>query len=419
MSTQMQVVPDAVERLSWGGRFCLLYDRPADLAEFLAPFFRAGIEAGQACLWVAAEPVPLRAAEAALRGSFPDLDRLAAAGLVEIVDATRHPDGALDGLIADREARALRAGHGGLRLAAPARPAQGTGAGDRRVLALYSHCTAGGGAASMLDAVAGHQLALARGAGGWSILERPGLPPAAAPPQEAAMRDEELERRVAERTRHLKRALAGRAMRLNEIRHRINNDLQVVSSLLRLKRRQIGQEEVRLAFDEVIERVHAISVARDEPFDIGDLRPFDAREYLTWLCRLLVEAQGAEGRVEVEVAVAGRAVPIDLDTAIPIGLLVNELIGNACRRAVPGPRTGRIRVALDMTGPEIELRVEDDGMGTGAPGTGEPPAGPGMSVAARIAGRFGGRLEPGPARPSGSEIRIRFPRPNPAGEPPF
>lgn len=418
MSTQMQVVPDAVERLSWGGHFCLLYDRPADLAEFLAPFFRAGIEAGQACLWVAAEPVPPRAAEGALRSAFPDLDRLAATGLVEIVDAARHPGGAFDALVADREARALRAGLGGLRLAAPAHPAQGTGAGNVRVLALYSHCTAGSGAASMLDAIAGRQLALARGAGGWSILECPGHPPSP-PPRETAMRDDELERRVAERTRHLKRALAGRAMRLNEIRHRINNDLQVVSSLLRLKRRQIGEEEVRLAFDEVIERVHAISVARDEPFDIGDLRPFDAREYLTWLCRLLVEAQGAEGRVEVEVAVAGRAMPIDLDTAIPIGLLVNELIGNACRRAVPGTRAGRVRVALDMTGPEIELRVEDDGMGTGAPGTGGPPAGPGMSVAARIAGRFGGRLEPGPARPSGSDIRIRFPRPDPAGEAPF
>lgn len=423
MSTHLPGVPDLLDRLPWGSRICLLYDRPDELADALVAFFRAGIEAGQACLWIATDPLPPEAAEGVLRAAFPEFDRLVADGLLDLVpgfeDAFGEPvEADLDPLVADRETRALKAGLDGLRLAVPAHPGARDRPGPdrlegRRILALHTHCTTRGGPAAMLEAIAGHSLALARRPDGWSVLERP------VPPGPAALPAEEVERRVAERTRYLKRALAGRAMRLNEIRHGMRNQLQVVTSLLRLKRRQIDHEGARLVFDEAIERVHAISAVRDEPFEIGDFRPFDARKYLTWLCDLLVEAQGADQRIAVEVAVAAQTMPIDLDTAVPIGLLVNELIGTACRHAPTGPEPWRIRVALDIVGPEIELRIEDEGIalaGAERPGR---PAGSGISVASRIADRFGGRLSSGPRHPSGSEIRIRFPRPDPNGEPPF
>jgi two-component system, sensor histidine kinase PdtaS len=95
---------------------------------------------------------------------------------------------------------------------------------------------------------------------------------------------------------------------------------------------------------------------------------------------------------------------------VPVGLVVNELAWNACKHAFPAGRPGLVRVSLTAEGDDYELRVEDDGIGMrDAPPEGRP-SGAGMAIATRIAAQLGGGLSVEPARPSGTIIRLRFPR---------
>jgi two-component sensor histidine kinase len=158
------------------------------------------------------------------------------------------------------------------------------------------------------------------------------------------MLNQELESRVAQRTRHLSQALSDREVLLHEVHHRVRNNLQVVISLLRSKRRQLEEGPARAAFDEAVSRVHTISAVHDELHKGSRFGSVDVGGYLGRLCGHLLEAQGTGGRVRIEVDAEG--LDVDAGTAVPVGLLVNELAWNALKHAFPHGRPGRIRVSL-------------------------------------------------------------------------
>jgi two-component system, sensor histidine kinase PdtaS len=172
--------------------------------------------------------------------------------------------------MAGREARALDAGYAGLRLTGNLYWLEPEGWRDfqeyeatlngcfhgRRIVALCSYCMSRCDAAGMLDIVENHQFAVARRHGEWNIVESASHKAAKA---ELQRLNEELECRVDERARHLTQALRDREALLHEVHHRVRNNLQVVVSLLRAKRRQLSDGPARLAFDDAVNRVHSIS----------------------------------------------------------------------------------------------------------------------------------------------------------------
>lgn len=107
----------------WGTHFCQFYETSLDLAETLVPYFKAGLEAGEFCMWVTSEPLQVREAEAALRAAVPDLDERVRRGQIEIIDyqdwyfrsGRFSPDEVLKGWVDKLEA-ALDKGYEGLRL---------------------------------------------------------------------------------------------------------------------------------------------------------------------------------------------------------------------------------------------------------------------------------------------------------------
>lgn len=162
----------------------------------------------------------------------------------------------------------------------------------------------------------------------------------------------------------LEKALREKTVLLNEIHHRVKNNLQVISSLLSLQSRASGPE-VAAALDESRHRVRAMALIHQLLYERNDFSQMDLAEYLGRLCRLLADlAATTRGRVSVAFSPSASRVSLDLQHAVPCGLLVNELVTNAIKHAFPGERRGTVTVSLTaLEDGAYRISVADDGIG--------------------------------------------------------
>ena len=212
----------------WGYHFCHFYETKADLFDILVPYFHAGLEANESCIWVVIDAAEQAETRELLRGALPDLDRREANGDIEIVvvNEWRLEDGSVDiprifnGWNA-KLAQALASGHEGLRIGANAAwiPVEMVNRKykdqiehqfqrmmDRqRILALCAYPLQGMPAAQLFDIAAAHHFLIARAQGRWKVVETPELVHAR---QELVTANEKLEQRVRQRTAELAEANA-------------------------------------------------------------------------------------------------------------------------------------------------------------------------------------------------------------------
>ena len=161
----------------------------------------------------------------------------------------------------------------------------------------------------------------------------------------------------------LRASVAEKEVLLREIHHRVKNNLQIVSSLLNVQARSCTDPAVRSMFKDNQSRVRALALIHERLYRSENLARVDMSEYLDSLMHNLVRAIGAPGQ-SVSVALDVDRVELGVDTAIPVGLIVNELVSNSLRHAFPEGRQGAIRVQLRWTGEgRLELTQSDDGIG--------------------------------------------------------
>ncbi|WP_207483204.1 sensor histidine kinase [Arenibaculum pallidiluteum] len=173
---------------------------------------------------------------------------------------------------------------------------------------------------------------------------------------------QELERRVVERTAALTRAKVEMEILFQEVHHRVKNNLQVVTSLLRLQSARIEDERVREGLRESIDRIHAMALVHKLLYASNELADLDFAVYLGTLISHLEEAYGTQGRVRVTVDAAPAR--FGLDAAIPLSLIVNETFSNALKHAFPDGRPGTVRIGLSaMDDGSWLLTQDDDGVG--------------------------------------------------------
>ena len=196
---------------------------------------------------------------------------------------------------------------------------------------------------------------------------------------------------------------------LREIHHRVKNNLQIVTSLLDLQAGQVGGEATRQRFEECRNRVRSIALIHEQLYRGHDQTGLDVREYLKLLTEQVLRAHGVAGnRIGLELKVG--VTHLDVDTAVPCGLIVNELMTNALKYAFPDGRTGRIAVSLDREGGEVlRLTVGDDGVGF--PDDVDFRASPslGLRLVDSLVTQLRGRLDLEPA--NGSLFTVTFPAP--------
>lgn len=153
---------------------------------------------------------------------------------------------------------------------------------------------------------------------------------------------------------------------IRELHHRVKNNLQVVSGLLSLQSNRLEDEAAKQAMDEGRTRVDAMAMIHQKLYMDKDLAAVDIKEYLENLSLSLASSFGYdENSVETTVELPSQS--LDIDRAIPIGLIVNELITNAFKHAFEGVQTPRIKVSLSNNSNGVmELVVADNGKGISA-----------------------------------------------------
>ncbi len=167
-----------------------------------------------------------------------------------------------------------------------------------------------------------------------------------------------------EARRALERALEEKTILLNEIHHRVKNNLQVISSLLNMQSRR-APPQVQHALEESQARVKAMALIHQMLYEGKVFADVDLGPYLERLCSLLRQSfLGHRGGIQLVLDAGNQSVCVDLQRAVPCGLLVNELATNAMKHAFPAGRSGRIEVRLRRPVPGCgEIVVGDDGVG--------------------------------------------------------
>jgi PAS domain S-box-containing protein len=149
---------------------------------------------------------------------------------------------------------------------------------------------------------------------------------------------------------------------LKEIHHRVKNNLQVISSLLNLQAERIAEPAARAVFLESQSRVRAMALVHETLYGSESLARIELPRYLERLCDSLLQTFGGADRITLDRQVAD--VSLDLDRALPAGLIVSELVSNALKYAFPDGRRGRIVVGVaGSAGTGYTLAVGDDGVG--------------------------------------------------------
>ncbi len=187
------------------------------------------------------------------------------------------------------------------------------------------------------------------------------------------------------------RRLGEKEVLLKEVHHRVKNNLQVISSLLSLQSARISDAGVKDALRESQNRVRSMALIHEKLYQSSDLAQVDFAGYLRSLVNFLAQSYRQQAD-HVALDVQATSVRLDLETAIPCGLIVNELVSNSLKHAFPDGRSGSITVSLqpDEVGRWC-LRVSDDGVGyVSAPNTSRSSLG--LSLVETLTAQLGGTI---------------------------
>ena len=149
---------------------------------------------------------------------------------------------------------------------------------------------------------------------------------------------------------------------LKEIHHRVKNNLEIVSSLLALQSSQIDDQSTIDAMQESQNRVNSIGIVHQKLYQGTNLGAIEMKDYLLNLSESILDSFGAEEKVELELAM--ETLDLDIDTAVPLGLIINELITNTVKYAFPNGKNGKLTIKLERKANSIlQLIVADNGIG--------------------------------------------------------
>lgn len=212
-------------------------------------------------------------------------------------------------------------------------------------------------------------------------------------------------RKVLEST--LTAGLREREVLLQEIHHRVKNNLQIICSLMNMQLRRASDAAFKDAMGECQRRVQAIALVHEQLYQSPDYSRVSFSTYVRTLAGNIFSALGiSAARVELVVDIADVALAVD--RAIPCGLVLNELVTNALKHAFPAGRAGTLRVTLRPveSGRQLELVVADDGVGIPQGFDLASSASLGVQLITTLAEQLAGQVTV--TRSNGSVFRVTF-----------
>ena len=208
----------------------------------------------------------------------------------------------------------------------------------------------------------------------------------------------------------LRASLREKELLLQEVHHRVKNNLQIISSLLSLQAQQIRDPRMVRLFEESQARVRSMALIHEQLYRSRDLAHVDFAAYIRELVDHLRQGFGSAA-VRVEFQLDVQPLPLLLDVAIPCGMIINELVANALEHAFPDGRPGRIRIAFGRHASGYRIVVEDDGVGMRREPLDAEPASIGLKVVDALVRQIHGRLDQ--TYEEGTRFTICFQNPEP------
>jgi two-component sensor histidine kinase len=207
----------------------------------------------------------------------------------------------------------------------------------------------------------------------------------------------------------LKALLALKTVSLTEIHHRVKNNLQIVSSLLRLQSGKFADPAVRDVFSECRDRINAMARLHEQLYDRLGRSHLDFAPHLRELTEMLLRSHKPAG-CKLTLKVSADRVPLNLDQSILLSLIANELLLNALKHAFHGRATGRIDAELRTTRDRVTFAIRDDGNGIVLPSTEiEQQRGTGIDLVEAISRQLGGEFVVSRMPAGGTSATIFFP----------
>ena len=167
---------------------------------------------------------------------------------------------------------------------------------------------------------------------------------------------------IEEKSELISKSLTEKEALLKEIHHRVKNNLQIISSLLNLQSASLKDSSALDAIKEGQHRVKSIALIHQKLHQTEDLSQVDFQEYCEQLVSFLQSAFAQKGK-DIQTTVKANRIQLDIDTAVPLGLIINELVTNAYKYAFSDQDIGVIEIVLSRMDEGLSLDVRDNGKG--------------------------------------------------------
>jgi len=174
--------------------------------------------------------------------------------------------------------------------------------------------------------------------------------------------NEELEKGIADRTEKLNALLEEKVLLLREVHHRVKNNLQIILSLISLQSRNIKDQKLLDIMGEFQNRIMAMAHVHERMCRADDISRIDLSEIVTFLGTSLFKSHNVDPQ-HIQLNVEMKDLQITIDSAIPISLIINELISNSIKHAFPKGTSGEITIAGHRGADTLVLSFKDTGIG--------------------------------------------------------
>jgi two-component sensor histidine kinase len=195
---------------------------------------------------------------------------------------------------------------------------------------------------------------------------------------------------------------------LKEIHHRVKNNLQTISSLLSLQSESISDKSALDAVQESKNRVASMALIHQKLYQGENLAAIEMRDYFETIGKAIKDSFGEKAE-NISLKVEMEDIELDVDTAVPIGLITNELITNSLKHAFPNKKKGQISITLTQGENNLlKLHIEDNGQNTAKESAPKKESGFGTLLVQLLTTQLGGKLQQ--STEAGTSIMIWFPR---------
>lgn len=221
--------------------------------------------------------------------------------------------------------------------------------------------------------------------------------------------NEQLQSEVIERTlaeRRLRDSLEEKEALLREVNHRVKNNLQIILSLLHLQEDYMREPVAERMISDIRNRIHCMGLVHEILCQSHSLSAIDVSNYIQTLALNLLYSYRGDSD-DIEMAMEDTGVWLSIDTAIALGLIVNELVSNALKHAFPNGRGGKVSISLSHEGDSrLALKVADNGVGLPRDFDINRAESLGLQLVQALAHQLDGTIEF--SRSGGTEFLVRF-----------